>query len=444
MNTILVLGAGRSSAALIQYLLDYCGKSGGKLLAADISREAAARRVGNHSSGQAFAFDITDESGSSALIARADIVASLLPAHHHHKVAELCLKHGKHLVTASYVSDEMRGLHASAEKRSLLFLNECGLDPGIDHMSAMQVMDRIRSGAGRITEFRSFTGGLIAPSTDPENPWRYKFTWNARNVVMAGQSTAKYLSDGKLRYIPYQQLFLRTTPVTVPGSGEFEGYANRDSLKYLNEYKLQGVKTLLRGTLRFKGFCPAWNVLVQLGCCDDRYQMEGVEHMSHEDFIRSFLGDHTGSAEEKLMEQFSLSSQNPEMTRLRWSGLFSKEPIGLQRGTPAAILEHILNKRWALQESDKDLVVMWHQFNYEVNGQRKKLQASLVVEGTDSTQTAMARTVGLPMGIAVKLILEGRIKQRGVAIPVSHEFYEPILEELSTMGIRLHETETAD
>jgi saccharopine dehydrogenase-like NADP-dependent oxidoreductase len=442
MKTILVLGAGRSSSALIQYLLDYVRTSGGKLLVADISREAAARRIGSHSSGEAFVFDVADQNGSSALIARADVVASLLPAHFHHKVAEHCLKHGKHLVTASYVSDQMYALDAAAQEKSLLFLNECGLDPGIDHMSAMQVMDRIRSDGGAINEFRSFTGGLIAPATDPGNPWRYKFTWNARNVVMAGQSTAKYLNEGKLRYIPYQQLFLRTTAVTVPGSGEFEGYANRDSLKYLNEYKLQGVKTLLRGTLRFKGFCPAWNVLVQLGCCDDTYQMEGVESMTHEDFMRSFLGDHAGTAEEKLMKQFALAFQSQEMTRLRWSGLFSSEPIGLSTGTPAAILEHILSKKWTLKEDDKDLVVMWHQFNYELNGRRKTLQASLVVEGTDSTETAMARTVGLPMAIAVKLILEGRIRQRGVAIPVSREFYNPILEELSTLGISLKENES--
>jgi saccharopine dehydrogenase (NADP+, L-glutamate forming) len=258
---------------------------------------------------------------------------------------------------------------------------------------------------------------------------------------MAGQSTAKYLSDGRLRYIPYQQLFTRTTAVNVQGSGEFEGYANRDSLKYIDAYQLHGVSTLLRGTLRFKGFCPAWNVLVQLGCCEDTYPMEDVERMSHQDFLGCFLADGQGSVEEKVMNRFALAPQSDEMVRLRWSGLFSNEAVGLANGTPAAVLEHILNKKWTLKEHDRDLVVMWHQFGYVQNGEQKHLEASLVVEGSDANDTAMARTVGLPMGIAVKLILEGRVKQRGVVIPVSAEFYDPILSELSGMGIRLHETE---
>jgi saccharopine dehydrogenase-like NADP-dependent oxidoreductase len=258
---------------------------------------------------------------------------------------------------------------------------------------------------------------------------------------MAGQSTAKYLSDGKLGFIPYQQLFRRTTPVSVPGLGEFEGYANRDSLKYLDDYQLQGVNTLLRGTLRYKGFCAAWNILVQLGCCEDTYDMEGVSRMTHQEFMASFLGEGPGRPEEKIMKLFLLSPQSDEMTRIRWSGLFSDEPVGIDKGTPAAILEHILNKKWVLKQHDKDLVVMWHQFNYDLNGKQKEIQASLVVEGENAIDTAMARTVGLPMGIAVKLILEGRIKRRGVLIPVSAELYDPILAELGGMGIHLTEME---
>jgi saccharopine dehydrogenase-like NADP-dependent oxidoreductase len=443
MKTILVLGAGRSSSALIAYLLDYASKSGNKVLVGDISRDAAQKHVADHPSGEAITFDIGQGDQSSQLIAKAGIVASLLPAHHHHRVAEMCLHYGKDLVTASYVSDEMRKLDKPAQERSLIFLNECGLDPGIDHMSAMQVMDRIRNEGGRIESFKSFTGGLIAPETDPENPWRYKFTWNARNVVMAGQSTAKYLDNGKLKYIPYQQLFVRTTPVVVPGYGEFEGYANRDSLKYRSDYQLQDVRTLLRGTLRYRGFCSAWNVLVQLGCCDDTYPMSGVEKMRHVDFINSFLNDSKGTTEENLIAQFGLALNGGEMNRLRWSGLLSDELVGIATGTPAAILEHILNKRWKLKEGDKDLVVMWHEFGVDIHGRKKTIEASLVVKGENSQNTAMSRTVGLPMGIAVRLILERKVRQKGVVIPVTVEFYDPILAELKQKGIELAEKELA-
>jgi saccharopine dehydrogenase (NADP+, L-glutamate forming) len=309
-------------------------------------------------------------------------------------------------------------------------------------MSAMQVIDTIKSKGGNLTSFESFTGGLIAPETDPENPWRYKFTWNPRNVVMAGQGTARFLQDGKYKFIPYQQLFLRTTPVSVPGYGEYEGYANRDSLKYLETYGLKNIKTMLRGTLRNKGFCKAWNVLVQLGCCDDTFPMEGVENMTHADFINSFLDSRSSaSIEEKLISWHKLSPVGEEMIRLRWSGLFSDEKVGLTSGTPAQILEHILNKKWKLAPGDKDFIVMWHRFVYETGNATKEIQAYLTVTGDDEVNTAMAKTVGLPLAIAAKLLLEGKIKSRGVVIPVDQDIYNPVLKELSQNGISLVERE---
>jgi saccharopine dehydrogenase-like NADP-dependent oxidoreductase len=442
MKTILALGAGRSSSVLISYLLQLGEANGWKILIGDISQMAARERIGNATVGEAIAFDITQEEASKQSIARADVVISLLPAQFHPMVAQHCLALGKHLLTASYVSEEMMALHSAAAAKGLLFLNECGLDPGIDHMSAMQVIDKIKNSGGRLVSFESFTGGLIAPETDPENPWRYKFTWNSRNVVMAGQSTAKYIQDGVYKYIPYQQLFKRITPVSVPGYGEYEGYANRDSLKYIDTYKLQGIQTMLRGTLRNKGFCSAWNMLVQLGCCDDTYPMEGVDRMTHRSFIDAFTdADKTISLEEKLMQTFSLVNDGPELTRLRWSGLLDDEPVGLTSGTPAQILEHILNKKWKLKTADNDLIVMWHRFVYEQNGQQREIQASLVARGEDAVHTAMAKTVGLPLGIAAKLLLQGKIKRTGVVIPVDAEFYTPILQELKTLGVELTETE---
>jgi saccharopine dehydrogenase-like NADP-dependent oxidoreductase len=420
MPSILILGAGRSSSALISYLLKFGGENDIDVTVGDVSLQAAREKT-----EKAIEFDITDKEKSLEALKKASVVVSLIPAHLHTEVAKLCLQSGSHLLTASYVSDEMKKLDDPARSKSLLFLNECGLDPGIDHMSAMQVMDRIRSEGGKITSFESFCGGLISPETDPDNPWRYKFTWNARNVVMAGQSTAKFLDNGEYKYIPYQQLFKTITPVVVPGYGEYEGYANRDSLKYLETYGLHDVSTMLRGTLRNKGFCSAWNVLVQLGACDDTYEMGNVSEMTHAGFMRSFVD--------------IKDAGDDDMKRLKWSGLFSDEKVGLSKGTPAQILEQILNKKWKLRSGDKDLVVMWHRFKY---GDSKVLEATLVAKGSDSINTAMAKTVGLPLGIAAKLLIQGKIKQRGVAIPTSKEFYEPVLNELGTFGIHLVERVT--
>jgi saccharopine dehydrogenase (NADP+, L-glutamate forming) len=428
----LILGAGRSSSALISYLLEFGARNSIDITVGDVSLMAARERIAGFPNGKAIEFDINKLDESRQAIATASVVVSLIPAHLHTSVAKICLETGSHLLTASYVSDEMKTFDARSKAKSLLFLNECGLDPGIDHMSAMQVMDRIRSAGGKITSFESFTGGLIAPETDPSNPWRYKFTWNARNVVMAGQSTAKFLRNGEYKYIPYQQLFTRITPVAVPGYGEYEGYANRDSLKYLETYGLHDVNTMLRGTLRNKGFCGAWNVFVQLGCCEDTWEMETT---THRDFIKAFVdGD---DVEDTIESKFG-----PEaFRRLKWSGLFSDEKVDLPKGTPAQILEHILNKKWKLRPEDKDLVVMWHRFGYEQQGKTGQIEASLVATGTDSVNTAMARTVGLPLGIAAKLLIQGKISQRGVAIPVSREIYEPVLEELKGLGIELREWE---
>jgi saccharopine dehydrogenase (NADP+, L-glutamate forming) len=442
MPSILILGAGRSSSALISYLLDFGAANAIDITVGDVSLEAGRERIAGSAGGKAIRFDINNTDESRKAIAQASVVVSLIPAHLHPSVAKICLETGSHLLTASYVSDEMKSFDNTARSKSLLFLNESGLDPGIDHMSAMQVMDRIRSSGGKITSFESFTGGLIAPETDVDNPWRYKFTWNARNVVMAGQSTAKLLSNGQHKYIPYQQLFSRITPVAVPEYGEYEGYANRDSLKYLETYGLHDVNTMLRGTLRNRGFCGAWNVLVQLGCCEDTYEMEQVSSMTHQGFVSSFVERQKGeSLQSAVARTCGIELNGGEMQRLTWSGLFSEEKTGLTKGTPAQILEHVLNKKWKLQPNDKDLVVMWHRFGYELNGVSKKIEASLVTKGQDSVNTAMARTVGLPLGIAAKLLIQGKIKERGVVIPVSKDIYEPVLRELKSLGIELTERE---
>jgi len=437
MNRILVLGAGRSSSLLIDYLATWCAQTGRQLTVGDVSVMAAESRLNGR--GTAVHFDI--EQPAEPLVANADIIVSLVPAHFHPRVARLCLMFGKHLITASYVSDEMQSLAEEAKQRGLLFLNECGLDPGIDHMSAMEVLDRVRQRGGQLTSFESYTGGLIAPDTDPENPWRYKFTWNPRNVVMAGQSVAKYLEGGVNKFIPYQQLFSRVTPIEVPGHGRFEGYANRDSLKYQSTYGLQSVDTMIRGTLRFEGFCSAWNVLVQLGCCDDTYTLKELSGKTHRDFVDSFLPSGTASTPDRLARQLKLDPRGPELKRLAWSGFFAEEKIGMQEGTPAQVVERVLNKKWKLAEHDRDMIVMWHRFRYQFENQQREIQSSLVVLGDDADRTAMAKTVGWPLAIATKLLAEGTMGVRGVVIPTQAEVYLPILHELKKLGVVFDERE---
>lgn len=435
---ILVLGAGKSSSALIRYLADNSLKNDWSVTVADQSEVAAKQATIKHPGLVSCSLDITEANQLNEIIRGSQVVISLLPAQFHAQVAKQCLANSAHLITASYVSEEMLSLHEPATKAGLLFLNECGLDPGIDHISAMEIIDRIRESGGEINTFRSFTGGLIAPSTDSENPWRYKFTWNARNVVMAGQGFATYREDGKLKRIPYQQLFKRTVTIEVPGTGKFDGYANRDSLKYCSVYGLDKVKTMIRGTLRYHGFCQAWDILVQLGCCEDQ-GIINTGGLSHLDFIEFFLPSSSGSVEKRIANHFGISETGNEIQLLRWSGFFSNEPVGIVSGSPAQILEHILNKKWQMKPEDLDQIVMWHQFIYNKNGLEHEIQSTLVDEGKPGEPTAMARTVGLPLGIATKLLLDNKINLRGVQIPVEKQFYEPILRELSDKGIKMKE-----
>ena len=439
MKKILVLGAGRSTYSLINYLLSQATEKRWKVRVGDHSLALAEEKCGAHELGEPFEFDILNEAQQHAEIANADLVISMLPAKFHPLVARRCVEHGVNMVTASYVAPEIKALEKEAFDKGVTILNECGLDPGIDHMSAMKVIDKIRENGGELTAFETFTGGLLAPSAE-ENPWEYKFTWNPRNVVLAGQGIVKFVQRNKYKYIPYHKLFRRTEQIYIPGHGYFEGYANRDSLKYLDVYGLQGIKTLYRGTLRRPGFCRAWDVFVQLGATDDSYEMEDVAQMTHRDFINSFLSYNPhDSVELKLAHYLGLELDGPEMHRLKWIGIFDQIEVGLDQGTPAQILEHILKKKWTLAEEDRDMIVMWHKFEYIENGHEKEVHSTLVATGDDPVNTAMSKTVGLPIGIAAKLLLEGKTREKGVHIPIKQEIYDPILQELSTLGFEMIE-----
>lgn len=441
MKKILIIGAGLSSSSLIKYLLDHSAEYDWKVLVGDISEETAKAKVNGHENGLGFKFDVNDAGQKERLIQEVDIVVSMLPAYMHFTVAEACVRHGKHMVTASYVSKEIKTLDEEAKKKGVLLLNEIGVDPGIDHMSAMQVIDRIRESGGEVTEFESNTGGLVAPKYD-NNPWNYKFTWNPRNVILAGQGASQFLHNGKFKYIPYHKLFERTERINVLNLGEFEVYPNRDSLKYQEIYNLHNVDTMFRGTIRRPGYSRAWNVFVQLGATDDTYVYQDSENHTYREFINSFTQFCLNKkVEQKIAEYLKIDPESEIMYKLRWTGIFDDKKIGLKAASPAKILQHLLEQKWAMDKDDKDMIVMQHQFVYKKDGLKKKIYSSMVVYGEDQTHTAMSITVGIPVAIAVKMILTGQINNTGVHIPTTKDIYEPVLKELENYKIKFVEEE---
>lgn len=442
MKNVLVIGAGRSSGALIHYLLQHAEAMDAVITVADQSLELAQQKVDGHARGRAVALNVADEAARQSLVKASDLVVSLLPADLHPVAARDCLLFHKHLVTASYVSKEMQALDSEARAKGLLFLNEIGVDPGIDHMSAMQVIHRIQQSGATLTGFWSYCGGLIAPESN--NRWGYKFTWAPRNVILAGQATAVFLENGRIRYRNYGRMFSEITEIEVPGHGRYEAYANRDSIKYLPLYGLTGIHTLFRGTLRFPGYCALWNAFVKLGLTDDTLVMNGSEHLSMQDYLLAFFPMQAEkTVQESLAAFLGVPVDGEVMDKIAALGFFTEEKPGLSGATPARMLQHILETKWVLEENDIDLLVMQHQFEYELGGQKHRLLSSMVDKGHDHTMTAMARTVGLPMAIASRLILEGRISQRGVIIPIHPEIYNPILAELQQFGIHFTEHESA-
>lgn len=432
--SILIIGAGRSSSALINYCLNKSSTFGWSITVADADPAAAAEKVAGHPAGNPVWLDVNKTNDRRELISRADIVVSLLPAHLHLEVAHDCIRLKKHLVTASYVSQELYRLGDEARNRELIFMGEMGLDPGIDHMSAMQRINNIEEQGGRIIAFRSFTGGLVAPESNT-NPWGYKFTWNPRNVVLAGQGTAQYLKDGKLKFIPYERLFRTTWDVNIPEYGKFEAYANRDSLLYRSQYNLDDIPTILRGTLRYPGFAEAWSALVKIGLTNADFPILDSERISYHELMEAFAPAGPGSVKDRIAQLLGVPVTSDVMDRLVWLGLFRKKKIKLRDATPALILERLLLDKWQLGADDRDLIVMQHQIDYKLNGKRYRDLSNLSMKGTDASDTAMSRLVGLPMGIFTRLISEGKIESTGVHIPTMKEVYEPVLEEMKEYGL---------
>jgi len=443
MRKILIIGAGKSSSYLIKYLLDKSQSENLHITIGDLNIDNAKKLVGDNVKAKVIHLDVFDAESRIAAVKNADIVVSMLPARFHIEVAKDCITYKKHMVTASYVSPEMQALNTDAKAKGLVFMNEIGVDPGLDHMSAMQVIDHIRDIGGKMILFESFTGGLVAPESD-NNLWNYKFTWNPRNVVIAGQGgSAKFLQENQFKYIPYHRLFRRTEFLEVEGYGRFEAYANRDSLKYQHVYGLEQIKTLYRGTMRRVGFSRAWNVFVQLGMTDDSYTIDDSANMSYRDFVNSFLPySPTDSVELKFRHALKIDQDDIIWDKFLELDLFnSKKMVELDKATPAQILQKILMDSWTLSKDDKDMIVMYHKFGYLHNGKKHQIDSTMVALGEDQTYTAMAKTVGLPVAIATLAILNGKIKTPGVQIPITKEVYAPILEELKTYGIHFTENE---
>lgn len=434
MNKILIIGAGRSTSSLISYLLKQSVANDWQITVADSNIQLAEMKIKGFQNAKAISFDVNNVTERENAIKSADLVISMLPAFMHGDVARDCVKFGKHIATASYVSEEMKELDTEAKQKGLLILNECGLDPGIDHASAMKIIDELKHKGAEITLFKSYTGGLVAPESN-DNPWGYKFSWNPRNVILAGQGTAQFIENGNLKFIPYNRLFTQIDSIAVDGYGSFDAYANRDSIGYKEPYGLNDIKTLLRGTLRQTGYCKAWNVFVKLGLTDDGYKIRNANTLTYTQLLDSFLPDGKGSTKEKLKAFMQNDWDADVEEKLNYLELFDNKKIKSAEASPAQLLQELLEDKWKLKNGDKDMIVMQHLFEYKLNGKDHKLTSSLVVIGDDEEHTAMAKTVGLPLAITVKNFLTGKFKLSGVQIPIVKEIYEPMLVELEEFGV---------
>jgi saccharopine dehydrogenase (NADP+, L-glutamate forming) len=421
LKTIVLFGAGKSATVLIDYLLAESASNKWKFFIADVNRDQILSKTNNSPFAEAVALDINDEKERGKLIEKAHVVISMMPPALHFLIAKDCVEYRKHLLTASYLDDKMKSLQDEINHRKLLFLCEMGLDPGIDHMSAMKLIDEIKAEGGIITSFKSHCGGLVAPESD-NNPWHYKISWNPRNVVLAGKAGAVYKEDKVVIKKPYEALFNQCAEVDIAGLGKLAAYPNRDSLSYIPVYKLGKAATFIRTTLRHPAFCKGWDAIVKSGLCDDTTMVntEGLTFKKWSEPVTPFVNKSTKSL-------------------LDYLGLFEDVLVAPTAKLSADILQCLLETKLVMESVDKDMIVMQHEIEYELDSVNHSIISSLIVKGEDSLRTAMAKTVGLPLGIAAKLILDGNLKQRGLHLPTSKNIYQPVLAELEKMGVIFRE-----
>ncbi len=435
MNKILIFGAGKSATELINYIGSNSMLYGWNFVVADAQLEIAEKKVKPFPLGKAVSLDVTKQEQRIIQIQDADIVISLLPPSLHIQVARDCIRYKKNLLTASYIDAPLRELEKDIDEADILFLCEMGLDPGIDHMSAMEIIDRLKKDGAEINSFISHCGGLIAPESD-DNPWHYKISWNPRNIVLAGSAGAVYKQNGSIVEKKYNEIFDRCETINVPNLNQYAWYPNRDSLSYIPIYQLENIPTFIRTTLRHEDFCKGWNVLVQLGLTDptDRDTLSEVKTFKEWIELKALrFGEKTAWAKYLTSLPENIQSQ------INYLKLDSNESLPRNLMSSADILQHIIEKKLALGSGDKDMIIMQHEIGYSLHNQNKTITSTLIVKGDDEERTAMAKTVGLPLGIAAKLILEGKIKSTGLKIPIDPEIYEPVLMELKLSGITFHE-----
>jgi saccharopine dehydrogenase-like NADP-dependent oxidoreductase len=432
MRTILLFGAGKSATCLIDYLAKCSDENKWKLLVCDSDLLLARSKTKHFSSAEAISFDVSDGEKRHELIRRADMVISMLPPSLHFLVAKDCIRFSKNLLTASYVDENIKSLKSEIEKKQLLFLGEMGLDPGIDHMSAMKLIHDIKKQDGKITSFKSHCGGLISPESD-DNPWHYKITWNPANVVMAGNAGAIYRDNERTIEVPYSEIFNDDNNlVDVPALFTLAWYANRNSLSYLETYHLHDVKTFIRTTLRYPSFCRGWNKIVKLGFVNKN---DHEEVKNCKTFLHWF-----NTKKNKLVMQNEDDFFNDEfLEQIDYLKIRDNEPIPVEISNSASLIQYLLEKNLVMKPDDKDMIVLLHEIEYIIDNKNKKTHSVLIVKGNDQIHTAMAKTVGLPLGIAAKLILENKIQLTGLHIPVIPEIFEPVLKELELNGIKFNE-----
>lgn len=432
MKKVLVLGAGLVSKPLVHYLLDH----GCQVICASRTVSKAEALVKGKEHGVAKKLDLTDPGTLERLIPDSDLVISMVPYTFHVQVAELCIKHGKIFVSTSYVSAPMKALDGKAKKAGLMVLNEIGLDPGIDHMSAMRVFTDVRDRGGKIKSFMSYCGGLPAPEAN-DNPFGYKFSWSPKGVLMAGKNSACYRKDGARKDIPSEGLFLDRWPLSVPGGGDFEAYPNRDSISYIDIYDLKYADTVVRATLRNPGWCETLKAIVDLGVLGaEEVDLEGLTYGGMIDRLAPGGGDR----KERAAKKVGVPADSPAIANMKWLGLFSDEAIPVKKGGYIDVMTHRMLEKMSYKKGERDMIVLHHEFLGEFpDGKKERITSTLVDCGIPNGDSAMSRTVGLPAAVASRFLLEGRIKATGVHIPVTPEIYEPVLEELERLGIRCEE-----
>ena len=435
MKKILVLGAGMVSRPMIQYLLD---QPDYHVIMASRTVSKAEEMIHGHPQGEAFSLDVNDDKKVEDFVSKADVVVSLLPYTYHVKVAEMCIKHKKQMITTSYVSDAMKALDKKAKAAGILILNECGLDPGIDHMSAMRIIHKIENNKGKVISFKSTTGALPSHEAN-NNPFGYKFSWSPRGVLLASRNAAKWLEDGKEISIPSEQLFENYILQDVKGIGAFENYPNRNSVPYKDMYGLKDATTVYRGTFRMTGWCETLRNIVALGWLAEELP-KGFAGKTYADLTRQLIGAKLNeNIQQAAAKYLYLKPYSAVIKRLEWLGLFGNDPLPKDKNSPLDYLNVLTLQKMSMGDHERDMVVMHHEFLAEYPSKKEYVTSTLVDYGIPDGDTSVARTVALPAAIAVKMILKKEINMTGVHIPVVPEIYNPILDELEEMGIKFEE-----